>query len=146
MSYFGFMVSNKFWNYNIVKNCFIIILFQSVYGLTTTAFILFLVVLVYGRLKDNLISYSRHYVVTGENEITEIQDVRTVSVVHLGSPEVRNTRKHKTNTHTPQCCHFSKSHKSLLHIWFVAHDIISKLIFNHNFARKDYSFLLYMNT
>ncbi|XP_076104986.1 sodium- and chloride-dependent GABA transporter 2-like [Mytilus galloprovincialis] len=61
---------------------------KSVYGLTTTAFILLLVVLVYGRLKDNLISYSRHYVVTGENEITEIQDVRTVSVVHLGSPEL----------------------------------------------------------
>lgn len=66
------------------------IYFQSVYGLTTVAFILLLVVLVYGQLKDNLRSFQRHYTVIGKdkNEIVEVEIVNEISVYSLGSPEV----------------------------------------------------------
>ena len=54
------------------------------------AFILLLVVLVYGQLKDNLRSFQRHYTVIGKdkNEIVEVEIVNEISVYSLGSPEV----------------------------------------------------------
>lgn len=63
---------------------------KSVYGLTTVAFILLLVVLVYGQLKDNLRSFQRHYTVIGKdkNEIVEVEIVNEISVYSLGSPEL----------------------------------------------------------
>jgi hypothetical protein len=50
------------------------------------AFILLLVVLVYGQLKDNLKSFQRHYTVIGKdkNEIVEVEIVNEISVYSLG--------------------------------------------------------------
>lgn len=59
---------------------------KSVYALATAAFVLLLVVLVYGQLKDDL----RHYMVKDEskNVIVEVDIVNEISLYNLGSPEL----------------------------------------------------------